>query len=159
MNNPRLSKAIRTLLRNVQRGEESSFEFTVMVLPMAMMITLIAVVTLVRGSQLPLWTAATACARAGITTLDESIGIRQAEEAGMNSLTANNIGATNEPSVDVSTPQGWARGKPLICTVSYTINAGTVPGFSDNFPSGVPVTASVEQTIEGYKSQWDPALP
>lgn len=159
MNKVQWTRCLRILLRNAQRGEESSFEFTVMLLPMTMMITLIAVVTLVRASQLPVWTAATACARAGIATLDESIGTRQAEAAGMNSLIANNISATSAPVVTVSTPDGWMRGKPLVCTVSYNINAGIIPGFSDDYPSGIPVSAEVELNIEGFKSKWDPALP
>ena len=151
---------ISTLLRNAERGEDAGFEFTYMVLPMAMMITLIAAVTLVRSSQLPLWTAATECARAAVATLDESIGTRQGEEAGMNSLLGNGISAASVPSVDITLgPDGWARGKPLTCEVRYTINTGGVPGFSNKFPTGIPMSASVTLPIDPWKSQWDPALP
>ena len=151
---------VRVLRKNAERGEDTSFEFTVAVLPMAMMITLIALTTLVRSSQLPVWTAATACARAAIVTLDEGIGLEQGEDAAMNSLVSNNISAAAAPSVSISTPQGWMRGKPLVCTVTYNIDVSGIPGFSEMVPGGTyPVEAEVELNIEGFKSKWNTVGP
>jgi hypothetical protein len=151
---------VRVLLKNAERGEDTSFEFTAAMLPMAVMITLIAMTTLVRSSQVPLWTAALSCARAAAATLDESIGTEQGEAAGRNSLANNNISGTdNSDPVQVSAPQGWGRGKPVTCEVSYTIDVSGIPGFSELVPGGgYPMSASVTLPIDPFKSKWDPNL-
>lgn len=166
MNNGRIGRRakiaslVRVLLKNAERGEETSFEFTVFVLPILMMIILIAMTTLVRSSQLPVWTAATACARAAIVTLDERIGRDQGTTAALNSLLSNNISASAAPDVVISVPKDWLRSKPLICTVTYNIDVSAIPGFSSMVPGGVvPVEATVELNIEGFKSKWDTTGP
>ncbi len=154
----RAASLVRILLNKAERGEDTSFEFTAAVLPMAVMITLIALTTLVRSSQLPLWTAAMSCARAAAATLDHSIGEDQGEAAGMTSLLNNNINAKAAPIVQV-TANEWARGKPVTCEVSYDIDVSGIPGFSELVPGGsYPMSASVTLPIDPWKSRWDPTL-
>lgn len=159
--NGRRQKAVspvRVLLKNAERGEDTSFEFTAAMLPMAVMITLIAMTTLVRSSQVPLWTAALACVRAAATTLDPTIGVDQGEAAGMNSLLNNNISASSQPIVNVTHGE-WRRGNPVTCEVNYTIDVSGIPGFSELVPGGgYPMSASVTLPIDPFKSQWDPML-
>ncbi len=149
---------VRVLLNKAERGEDTSFEFTAAVLPMAVMITLIALTTLVRSSQLPLWTAALSCARAAAATLDPTIGEDQGEAAGMASLLNNNISTKSQPVVNV-TYGDWGRGKPVTCEVSYGIDVSGIPGFSEMVPGGsYPMSASITLPIDPFKSQWNPNL-
>lgn len=151
--NSDLRSHLRTLWRNAERGEDASFEFTVWIVPLMMMIALIAFATLVRASQVPAWTAASECARTAIATLDSDIGVAQGEAAGWNSLRGNYI-STAAASVRV-TFGAWEPGSDVTCTVNYGIDLsgiflldGLVPGNS------IPMQAAVTLRVEPTKSRW-----
>ena len=153
MNNVLLTRQLRTLLKNAERGEDASFEITVAIIPMMMMIALIVFATLVRSSQVPAWTAASECARASITTLNSSIGVKQGVEAGWNSLRGNFIN-TSTAAVNV-TYGSWTRGSDVTCTVSYNIDLSSITLLNGIVPgNSLPMQAQVTLRIEPTKSKW-----
>jgi hypothetical protein len=151
--NSDLHRACRRMLRAAERGEDSSFEFTVMIVPMVLMMSLIAFATLVRSSQVPAWTAASECARAAIATLDEDIGVAQGRRAAMNSLSGNFIRATG---LTVNVAYGtWDRGSTVTCRVDYNIDLDGVVLMDSFFPGNkVPMSAEVSLRVERFKSRW-----
>lgn len=149
----RLRSAFARVLRAAERGEDSSFEFTVMIIPMVLMMSLIAFATLVRASQVPAWTAASECARAAIATLDEDIGVAQGKRAAMNSLSGNFIRGDGL-SIDVIFGK-WDRGSTVTCRVNYNINLDGVVLMDSFFPGNkVPMSAEVSMRVERWKSRW-----
>ena len=131
--------ALARVVRAAERGEDSSFEFTVMIVPMMLMMSLIAFATLVRASQVPAWTAASECARAAIATLDEDIG-NFIRAAGLN--------------VDVNYG-AWERGSTVTCRVNYAIDLDGVVLMDSFFPGNkVPMSAEVSLRVERFKSRW-----
>lgn len=145
--------ALARVVRAAERGEDSSFEFTVMIVPMMLMMSLIAFATLVRASQVPAWTAASECARAAIATLDEDIGVAQGRRAAMNSLNGNFIRAAGL-NVDVNYG-AWERGSTVTCRVNYAIDLDGVVLMDSFFPGNkVPMSAEVSLRVERFKSRW-----
>jgi len=155
MSNTRLSKpgALRPFWKNVERGEDASFEITVAIVPLMMMIALIVFATVIRTSQVPAWTAASECARASIATLDPSIGVAQGKAAGWNSLHGNYIN-TSSASVNVSY-SSWTRGSDVTCSVSYSIDLSGITILDGLIPgNALPMQAQVTLRIEPDKSSW-----
>jgi len=147
-------QALARVLCVAERGEDLSFEFTVMIVPMVLMMSLIAFASLVRASQVPAWTAASECARAAIATLDQDIGVAQGERAAMNSLKGNFIRAT-DLSIDVEFGD-WDRGSTVTCRVNYNIDLDGVVLMDSFFPGNkVPMSAEVSLRVERWKSRWD----
>ena len=156
-------------LRQAERGNDTTFEFTVWVVPLVTMVFLIGVVVIYWSSRLPVRAAAVDCARAAIATLKESVGVNQGEEAGLQSLHKNNINAQNA-TVEVTTGGGWSRGDAVTCTVRVKIDLGNnqprpAPGsftFLDLLLSptssigsdGIEIVEAVTMHIEPLKSNW-----
>lgn len=147
--------ASRQRLRHaVERGEDASYEFTVAIVPLMLMICLIAFATVIRSAQTPAWTAASECARAAIATLDQSIGTAQGELAGMNSLRGNHL-STSGATVRVFAPAQWARGANVTCEVNYNIDVSGILMLDGMLPGNVlPMQVAVTMRIEPYKSDW-----
>lgn len=153
MNNTRGARGswLRQWLRQAERGEDQSFEFTSVIVPIMIMIMLIAFGTLVRAAQMPVWTAASECARMGIASADETSGRQQAEEAALASLTGN---AINISSVDIDITGDWTPNSPVTCRVSYDIDISGIAGFAELTGGRVPVLAEVTLRTEPFKSKW-----
>ena len=52
-----LRRNLARLLRQLERGEDESFEFTALITPIMVLLMMIAFAVLVRSSQMPAWTA------------------------------------------------------------------------------------------------------
>ena len=149
-------RAAEQCLRNAERGDDASFEFTVAIVPLMLMVCLIAFATVIRSAQMPAWTAASECARAGIATLDPAIGKAQAEDAGNKSLHGNylsgSVGAAHIVQPDAA---NWKRGADLTCRVNYNINVSGILMLEGLLPGNVlPMQVDVTLKIEPYKSAW-----
>jgi Flp pilus assembly protein TadG len=134
-----------------ERGEDESYEFTVVIVPIVVMILLIAFATVVRAAQMPVWAAASACAREAIASADETIGRNQGERAAWNSLNGNVINAS---AVQVVITGTWAPNTPVTCQVSYNIDVSGIVGFNEMTGGSVPMSAQVTLRTEPYKSRW-----
>jgi Flp pilus assembly protein TadG len=139
------------VLRNAERGEDSSFEFTAGIFPLFMMILIIAFVTIVRSSQMPAWSAASECARAAVASRDPSLGDAQARRAAVSSLEGNNISAT---SAQINISGSWTPGTNVTCRVAYDIDVSGIVGFAELTGGKVPMSVSVSLRVEPYKSVW-----
>lgn len=145
------NRRFRQIRTASERGEGDTFEFTVGILPIVMLITLIAAVTIVRPAQIPVWIAARECARAGAATMDPEIGKVQAEEAGYNSIYNNPL--VNLNGVQVVAVHEGTRGGNVTCTASYSVSVGSIPMAGSLF-GNVPLQAVVVMKIEPLKSKW-----
>ena len=139
------------LLHLAERGEDQSFEFTVVIMPIVVMILLIAFATVVRAAQMPVWSAASMCAREAIASADESVGRQQAKQAAYDSLAGNAISAS---LVNVDITGDWTPGTDVTCRVSYNIDVSGIQGFAEWTGGYVPVVASVSLRAEPNKSRW-----
>ena len=147
-----LRRIMRGLARGLERGDAESFEFTVSMVPITVMILLIAFATLVRAAQMPAWMAATECARAATSTQNEALGREQAERAARDALSGNPVRASS--SLILITGE-WAPNAPVTCRVSYNIDVSAIPGFAELTGGNVPVVTEVTLRIEPYKSRWE----
>jgi hypothetical protein len=138
-------------LRQAERGEDTTYEFTVWIVPIVIMILLIAFATLVRAAQMPAWSAASECARAAIATLDESLGRTQGTRAAFDSLRGNFIKAT---AATVTIAGNWTPNSSVTCRVSYDIDLSELAGFNDLTGGAIPMSAEVTLRVEPYKSRW-----
>ena len=141
-----------SFFRLLERGEDTSFEFVLSLVPIMILILAIAFVVVVRASQMPAWSAASDCARAAIATLDENIGRQQAMLAAQQSLYGNSINATDGQILITGT---WSPGSQVTCKVSYDIDVSWIGFLSDVTGGKVPVSASVTMIVEPYKSDWN----
>ena len=139
------------ILRQAERGEDSTFEFTTAIVPITVMILLIAFATIVRSAQMPAWMAASECARAAVATLTESKGRQDAEQAAVDSLSGNQISST---SVQIVITGDWTPSSLVSCSVSYAIDVSGVAGFAELTGGSIPMTAQVALRMEPYKSKW-----
>lgn len=147
------SRGLRSLWKRAERGDDASFEFTVAMVPLMLMISLIALATIVRASQVPAWTAASECARAAIATLNEDIGVAQGKRAAMNSLSGNFL-LTTGLTVDVDYGT-WDRGSSVTCKVNYGIDVSGIVMLNGLFPGdSIPMNAEVSLRVEKFKSRW-----
>lgn len=142
----------RRLWSRLQRGEDSSYEFTMAIVPIIAVILMIAFATLVRASQMPIWMAATECARSATATRSESVGREQGEQAAIDSLRGNSIQIT---AVTVEITGDWTPDSPVTCRVSYNIDTSGVAGFAELTGGRVPMSAEVTLRMEPYKSKWN----
>jgi Flp pilus assembly protein TadG len=162
-------------LRKAERGEDATFEFSMMIVPMMAVIFMIAFVAIYWASKLPARAAATECARVASATLDQAIGVDQGELAGRESLANNNINADlSNPFVLVQvTPStgGWNRGDIVTCTVRYRINladSSQAPAIADGSvdellngipanvaPAGLEIVEIVRMKVDPLKSKWN----
>ena len=147
----KLSGVLRRVAHLLQRGDAQSFEFSIWMLPLAIMVTLIGVVAVIRPAQYPVWVAARECARNAITTLDSGAGVNQGVQAGYNSLRGNHLSAS---SANINVSYGaWERGSDVTCTVSYKIDVSGIPLIQGVYHD-IPMQASVTLQIEPLKSRW-----
>lgn len=147
----KLSKILRRCVAQAQRGDAQSFEFSIWMLPLAIMVTLIGVVAVIRPAQYPVWVAARECARNAITTLDAGTGVNQGIQAGYNSLRGNHL---NSSSASINVSYGsWERGSDVTCTVAYKIDVSGIPLIQGVYKD-IPMQASVTLQIEPLKSRW-----
>ncbi len=144
--------AVSSVLRQAEKGEDTSFEFVSVIGPIVFMILTIAFVVVVRGSQMPAWSAASECARAAVATLDENIGRAQAQRAAEESLAGNSIKASSGQIVITG---DWSANSTVTCTVSYNVDVSWIQILSEFTGGSVPVTASVSMRVERYKSIWN----
>jgi hypothetical protein len=152
----RPGSGLSRFLRLLEHGEDSSFEFTTMIVPMVLMILMITFATLVRAAQMPVWTAASECARQGIASETEIVGRQQALDAAMQAL----LGYTIDPAsirVNIITVD-WLPGSPVTCQVSYNIDTTNVAFFSELTNGHVSMAAEVTLRIEPFTSHW-PVTP
>jgi hypothetical protein len=144
----------RTWLRRaraVECGEDSSFEFTVAITPIVLMILLIGFASVVRSAQMPVWSAASECAREAVATETEDIGRQQGERAARDSLIGYYI---NPDPVDVEILGDWTPESLVTCRVSYDIDVAGIVGFEEMTSGRVPVSAQVSLRVEPHKSRW-----
>ncbi len=142
-------------VRNAERGDADTFEFTVGIVPLVMIMLLITAVAIIRPAQLPVWIAARECARMMTTTLDRNVALSQGLKAGQLSIQGNPIAGVSvgDVSFQQSYPMGDARGGTAECRVSYTIPLANLPMVGGLF-GDVPVDAKVAMTIDPLKSEW-----
>ncbi|GEM_PF-4949918 len=146
-----LRRNLARLLRQLERGEDESFEFTALITPIMVLLMMIAFAVLVRSSQMPAWTAASECARAAIATLDEEIGRAQGLTAAYDSLNGSFVRASTG---SVSINGTWTPFSNVTCTVTYDIDVSGITFFADLTGGRVPVTAVVTMQVEPHKSRW-----
>jgi hypothetical protein len=142
----------RHLYRALERGEDTSFEFVTAIVPIMIMILLIAFVVIVRGSQMPAWSAASDCARAAVATLDESLGRQQALVAAQRSLLGNSVSAKDSY---ITIKGSWTPGAQVTCQVAYDVDVSWIEFLNAVTKGKVLVYASVTMTVEPYKSNWN----
>jgi hypothetical protein len=143
----------RYWVRQAERGEDQSYEFSSVIVPIVLMILGIAFATLVRAAQMPVWTAASECARQAIVSADEDTGRANGERAALSALSGNVIGIANV-DVNVDVAGVWGPDAPVTCHVSYDIDTSGIAFFAELTRGVVPVSAEVTLTIEPYKSRW-----
>ncbi len=146
----RITPLLRFLQR-VESGEDSSFEFTTLIVPMILMILLVAFATIVRASQMPIWTAASECAHGAISSETESVGRAQGTQAAMDSLQGN---AIDQSSVQVLISGNWVPDSPITCEVKYNIDVHNLAFVSELTGGYVPMSAQITLRMEPYKSKW-----
>ncbi|MCL5997317.1 MAG: hypothetical protein M1546_14860 [Chloroflexi bacterium] len=142
----------RSFWRQAERGEDAAYEFTAAIVPIMIMIMLIAFATLARASQMPVWMAATECARAAAATRDETTARQQAEQAALDSL-AGNVSSVSTVQVDIS--GDWTPGSQVTCRVSYDIDVSGIAFMAEITGGRLPTVAEVTLRLEPYKSRWE----
>jgi Flp pilus assembly protein TadG len=147
----------RAWRRRFERGEAETAEFTLAIVPLLILVMLIAVTTLIRPAQLPVFFAARECARAASVSLNQAIALQQGIEAAANSLRGNSL-STAQASVSVWSDGAWQRGDPVTCRVSYQIDVSRVPMVGAVF-GVVASEAEASARIEPGKSRWGTSGP
>jgi Flp pilus assembly protein TadG len=147
----RVYRGIRDVLRQAERGEDTSFEFTVAMVPLTMMILIIAFTSIVRSAQMPLWSATSECARMAVATEIEATGRARGEEAARALLEGYFI---KPGSVQVNITGDWTPDSVVTCRVSYDIDVSGIAGFAELTGGRVPMSAEVSLRVETHKSQW-----
>jgi hypothetical protein len=120
-------------------------------MPLILMILLVAFATIVRATQMPIWTAASECAHEAIVSLTENIGRAQATQAALDSLHSNAIDAT---SVVINITGTWEPNTPITCQVQYNIDVHNLAFISEVTGGYIPMSAQVTLRTEPYKSKW-----
>lgn len=142
----------RAWRRRLERGEAETAEFTLAIVPLLLLVMLIAVTTLIRPAQLPVFFAARECARAASVSLNQNIALQQGIEAAASSLRGNSL-STAQASVSVWADGAWQRGDPVTCRVSYQMDVSRVPMVGGVF-GVVAAEAEASARIEPGKSRW-----
>ncbi|MCL4505277.1 MAG: hypothetical protein M1434_12150 [Chloroflexi bacterium] len=139
------------LFHSAESGEDSSFEFSSVILPMVLMVLLVAFATVVRAAQMPIWTAASECARAAVASETESNGRQLATNAAYESLYGNAIDPT---SVQVTITGDWTPDTLITCHVTYNIDMSRLAFFAELTGGSVRMDAEVSLRTEPFKSKW-----
>ena len=164
----RVQQRLQTILRQAQLGEAATFEFTVMIVPMMILILLIGMITIYWGTRMPARRAASDCARAAIATLDAPTGIAQGRAIAQESLKGNNM---NADSFHIDIFGDWSPGGKVTCTVRFRIllpndstpqtNLGSAETWFDinNVitlidDKALVVIEGVTLEVEPFKSEW-----
>ena len=137
--------------RSAERGEDSSLEFNTLVVPIILMILLVAFASIVRAAQMPIWNAASECARQAVASQTEATGRRQATDAALASLNNNAIDPT---SVEIIITGDWTPNSPINCLVNYNIDVSNIAFISELTGGFVPMSAQVTLRTEPFKSKW-----
>ena len=154
MNSSRRPKDVQHKLgafRQFERGEDETFEFTTLVVPLVFMIMLIAFATIVRSKQMPAWSAASECARVAIESLDPDTGERQGIDAAEGMLAGNFVNPLTAQIVVTGT---WEPDTPVTCIVDYPIDVSGFPVFAELTGGEIPIHGEVTLRTEPYKSVW-----
>lgn len=144
----------QNLLRNIERGDGDSFEFTVTAMPILMLIGMIAFATIVRTSQMPAWDAAFNCARLATSSRSISLGESQGQEAALRSLNSNFVKVKNA-RIDVQQVPDAGQVGAVRCTVSYDIDVEGIFLMGPITGGKVPMTASVLLDRQRFQSDWN----
>jgi hypothetical protein len=146
-------REVRSKLRRAERGEDESFEFTVVVIPLVVMVMLIAFATITRTELMPAWSASSECARAAITTVDPAIGKQLGTDAALGMLASNYVNP-NTALVEFSASSTWEPDTPVTCSVSYPIDISGIPWFNELMGGAIHVSSSATLRTEPYTSRW-----
>jgi hypothetical protein len=148
-----MSKVIwlRDQVHKLEHGEAENFEFTTLIIPLVVMISLIAFATLVRSKQMPAWSAASECVRQAIATQDETIGREQGTQAALAMLAGNYV---NPATAQVKIEGTWQPGTLVTCQVSYVIDVTGIPVMGELTGGGVTMSGKVSLHTEPNKSRW-----
>ncbi len=138
--------------RSAERGEDSSFEFTTLVVPIILMILLVAFASIVRAAQMPIWNAASECARQAVASQTEATGRRQGTDAALASLNNNAIDPT---SVEIIITGAWVQNSSITCQVNYNIDVSNLAFIYELTGGVVPMSAQVTLRTEPFKSKWE----
>ncbi len=140
-------------LHRYERGEDESFEFTMVISPLFIMIVLIAFATVARTELMPAWSAASECARAAVTTMDSDAGREQGTNAALGLLASNYVNP--DTAVVEVTPYGtWEPDTPVTCSVNYAIDVSGIPLFAQFTGGAIQVSGSVTLNTESNTSRW-----
>lgn len=160
---PKSGRGERDTLRQFERGEDESFEFTVVIGPLVIMIMLIAFATVARTELMPAFSAASECARAAITTYDPATGQEQGEQVARGILASNYVNADSPSThVEVSGDEEdgiWPPDTPVTCSVSYQIDVSGIPFFAEMTGGFIPISSSVTLHTERNTSRWPTPAP
>jgi hypothetical protein len=144
-------KSLKGQYQRLEYGEASNFEFTTLIIPLVVMISLIAFATLVRSKQMPAWSAASECVRQAIASRDETIGREQGTQAARAMLAGNYV----DPATAQVTIEGtWEPGTLVTCQVSYVIDVSGIPVMGELTGGGVTMSGQVSLHTEPNKSRW-----
>lgn len=138
-------------LRHFERGEDESFEFTMVMSPLLVMIVLIAFATVARTELMPAWTAASECARAAVATMDANLGRQQGIDAALGLLASNYV---NPATAQVNVTGTWQPDTPVTCSVNYPIDVTGIPIFAQLTGGAIHVSGSVTLNTESNTSRW-----
>jgi hypothetical protein len=142
---------LRDHIARCERGESETFEFTALIVPLVVMISMIAFATLVRSKQMPAWSAASECVREAVSTRDEDTGREQGTQAALDMLAGNYV----DPSTAQVKIEGtWEPGTAVTCQVTYVVDVSGIPLVGDLAGGGVTMSGQVTLRTEPYKSRW-----
>ncbi len=138
-----------------ERGQSELATFPLIVLVLVFFLGLTAFVVKVRPAQVTVMTAARACARQGVTTLDAGRGLSQAQSAGWEALQARHLDP-ERATITVAPLGAWNRWTAVQCTVTYAADVRAVP-FGRLFAGRpeIPLQATYTLLVDPYQSRWE----
>ena len=138
-----------------ERGQSTVSTFPLIALVLVLFLGITAFVVKVRPAQLTVLAAARACARQGVSTLNQYRGLTQAQIAGRETLQTRHLDAA-KATVEVTTVGPWDRWTAVQCTVSYPVDVRRVP-FAVLFAGRpeIDLEATYTLRVDPYKSRWE----
>jgi hypothetical protein len=134
----------------LERGDGGSFEFMSWMPIMMAVLGLIAMATLVRSAQPPLWAAARECARVASASLDSGKGVGKGRAVASESLRGNGI--AHERAL-ISVTHDGARGGLATCTIRYPVALGALPMSAWIGRDSLELSSSFTSVIEPYQGE------
>ncbi|HEX7095132.1 MAG TPA: hypothetical protein VF183_04575 [Acidimicrobiales bacterium] len=146
--------AVRRLhqrFRRDERGQVAGIE----VLPFGFLVLVAGTLLVVNAwavvdAKFAVMAAAREAARAYVETVDAAAAHELARRRALEALEAHGRGDPARVSVDVTTPEGHGRCRPVVVRISYRVPALTVP-FVGGFGRSLTATATHTELVDPYR--------